>query len=199
MIAFLRGIVQERSEEALFMEVNGVGFRILMADSALQQVKLGDELLIYTYLVHREDAMLLYGFLNQADKALFIKLINVSGVGPKTALGVLSLFSAAEFCQAVLNEDAKLLSKAPGIGLKTAQRLILELKTAFTKEAKQFAAQGGINLPGNPQIDDAVAALEALGYDPVAAVKAVKEARADNPESGLQQIVKTALRLLMKE
>jgi len=199
MIAFLSGTVKERSDEAVFLEVNGIGFRILMATSALQQIKIGDPLLIHTCLVHKEDAMLLYGFLDPAEKALFVRLINVSGVGPKTALGILSLFSADEFCRAVLNEDVKLLSKAPGVGQKTAQRLILELKTTLAKEAAQFKITPGPAAVAGPAGDDAVAALEALGYETVAAVKAVQAVRATSPELALQGVIKAALRLLAKE
>lgn len=199
MIAFLSGTVKERSDEAVFIEVNGIGFRIMMATSALQQVRIGDKLLIHTYLSHKEDAMLLYGFLNQAEKALFIKLINVSGVGPKTALGILSLFSADQFCRAVLSEDVKLLSKAPGVGQKTAQRLILELKTTLAKEAEQFNVASDLASVAVPTGDDAVAALEALGYETVVAVKAVQTVRATSPELDLQEVIKRALRLLVKE
>ena len=103
--------------------------------------------------------MLLYEFLTRR-KALFIKLINVSGVGPKTALGILSLFSADQFCRAVLSEDVKLLSKAPGVGQKTAQRLILELKTTLAKEAEQFNVASDLASVAVPTGDDAVAALK---------------------------------------
>lgn len=199
MIAFLSGTVKERSDEAVFIEVNGIGFRILMATAALQQVKIGEKLLIHTYLAHKDDAMLLYGFLNPAEKALFIKLISVSGVGPKTALGILSLFSADEFCRAVLSEDVKLLSKAPGVGQKTAQRLILELKTTLAKETAQFSVTPDNATAAVSTGDDAVAALEALGYETVVAVKAVQTVRATTPELDLQEVIKGALRLLIKE
>ncbi|NLC54127.1 MAG: Holliday junction branch migration protein RuvA [Firmicutes bacterium] len=199
MIAFLSGTVKERSDEAVFIEVNGIGFRILMATAALQQVKIGEKLLIHTYLAHKDDAMLLYGFLNPAEKALFIKLISVSGVGPKTALGILSLFSADEFCRAVLSEDVKLLSKAPGVGQKTAQRLILELKTTLAKETAQFSVNPDNATAAVSTGDDAVAALEALGYETVVAVKAVQTVRATTPELDLQEVIKGALRLLIKE
>ncbi len=199
MIAFLRGTVYDRSEEALLLEVNGIGFRILMAAPALQQLKTGEQILIHTYLAHREDAMLLYGFLNPADKALFIRLINVSGVGPKTALAVLSVLTAEQFYAAVLGENIKILSKVPGIGQKTAQRLILELKSTLEKEAPKFiTAAGDTPMPLSPG-DDAVAALEALGYEPAVALKAVQAVRAENPDLDLQTVVKTALRQLMKE
>ncbi len=199
MIAFLRGTVQDCSEEALILEVNGVGFRILMAASALQQLQSGDAVLIYTYLAHKEEAMLLYGFLNQDDKALFSKIISVSGVGPKTGLAVLSFFSATEFCQAIFNEDGKLLSKVPGIGQKTAQRLILELKSTLAKALKQTPGSlASVSTP-LPSADDAIAALEALGYERIVAFKAVQEVRAGNPHLDLQAVIKTALKMLMKE
>lgn len=199
MIAFLRGTVVSRSEEALILEVNGVGFRILMAASALQQLKSGDSVLLYTYLAHKEESMLLYGFLNQDDKALFSKIISVSGVGPKTGLAVLSFFSTAEFCQAIINEDAKLLAKVPGIGQKTAQRLILELKSALTQAVK--TTPGSLSSASTPQssADDAIAALEALGYERLIAFKAVQDVRAAHPHIDLQAVIKAALKLLMKE
>lgn len=199
MIAFLRGTVFDCSDEALLLEVDGIGFRILMAAPALRQLKTGERVLIHTYLAHKEDAMLLYGFLNPADKALFIKLINVSGVGPKTALAVLSVFSADQFYTAVLSENTKLLAKVPGIGQKTAQRIILELKSALEKEAPKFTTAAGVATTPAASGDDAVAALEALGYEPVVALKAVQAVRAKNPDLDLQTVVKTALRQLMKE
>jgi Holliday junction DNA helicase RuvA len=150
-------------------------------------------------LAHKEDAMLLYGFFNLSDKALFTKLINVSGVGPKTALAVLSVLSTEDFYTAILSEDTKLLSKVPGIGQKTAQRLILELKTTVEKEAKTFTPDAGDGRGLIPPGDDAVAALEALGYEPMAALRAVRTVRAENPQFDLQMVIKTALRQLMKE
>ncbi|HHT49744.1 MAG TPA: Holliday junction branch migration protein RuvA [Firmicutes bacterium] len=199
MIAFLRGRVVDLSEEALFLEVNGIGFRIFMPTPALQRLKTGEQVLIHTYLAHKEDAMLLYGFFNLSDKALFTKLINVSGVGPKTALAVLSVLSTEDFYTAILSEDTKLLSKVPGIGQKTAQRLILELKTTVEKEAKTFTPDAGDGRGLIPPGDDAVAALEALGYEPMAALRAVRTVRAENPQFDLQMVIKTALRQLMKE
>ncbi|HEY8392630.1 MAG TPA: Holliday junction branch migration protein RuvA [Capillibacterium sp.] len=198
MIAFLRGTVFACTDEAVFLDVHGVGFRIFMATPALRRLKTGEEVLIHTCLVHKEDAMLLYGFLDPADKALFMKLINVSGVGPKTALAVLSVLSADQFYAAVLSENSKLLAKVPGIGPKTAQRLILELKSTLEKEAPKGGTAGGA-APFPTAGDDAIAALEALGYEPVVALKAVQAVRAQNPDLDLQTVVKTALRQLMKE
>lgn len=196
MIAFLSGKIADLTGEAVILEVNGVGFRVLMPPSALTILQIGEELSLHTYLAHKEDTMLLYGFMGKQEKSLFMDLISVSGIGPKIALMILSVLSIEEFYQAVLNEDTKLLTSVPGIGLKTAQRLILELQTKIKKEVKETPfVQGGWRTITRVN-DDAVAALVALGYQQGPAIKAVNEVEINHPQLDLQDLIREALKLL---
>jgi Holliday junction DNA helicase RuvA len=198
MIAFLQGKVAGIKENALLLEVNGVGFQILMPLSALQEIKSGETLLIHTYLAHKEEAMLLYGFLSEKEKSLFTKVINVSGVGPKTGLAILSVLSVERFCQAIIEEDVKTISSVPGIGLKIAQRLILELQTKIKKEMEISPFYQGIR-HSTQNNSDAVAALVALGYQQTMASKAVNEVESNSPKLNLQDLIRESLKLLMKQ
>ncbi|HBG17690.1 MAG TPA: Holliday junction branch migration protein RuvA [Firmicutes bacterium] len=198
MIAFLQGKVAGIKENALLLEVNGVGFQILMPLSALQEIKSGETLLIHTYLAHKEEAMLLYGFLSEKEKSLFTKVINVSGVGPKTGLAILSVLSVERFCQAIIEEDVKTISSVPGIGLKIAQRLILELQTKIKKEMEISPFYQRIR-HSTQNNSDAVAALVALGYQQTMASKAVNEVESNSPKLNLQDLIRESLKLLMKQ
>ena len=198
MIAFLQGKVAGIKENALLLEVNGVGFQILMPLSALQEIKSGETLLIHTYLAHKEEAMLLYGFLSEKEKSLFTKVINVSGVGPKTGLAILSVLSVERFCQAIIEEDVKTISSVPGIGLKIAQRLILELQTKIKKEMEISPFYQRIR-HSTQNNSDAVAALVALGYQQTMASKAGNEVESNSPKLNLQDLIRESLKLLMKQ
>lgn len=200
MIAFLRGKVVDTTDDAIVLEVNGIGFQILMPLSNLDQIGLETDLLIYTHLSHREDAMLLYGFLSREEKSLFKKLINVSGIGPKTALSVLSVLTTEQFCQAIIEEDTKTISTVPGIGLKTAQRLILELKSKIKKEVQEDSFKQRIAARTSNRLieDDAIDALIALGYQQNEAVQAVNKVASAKPELDLQELIREALKLLMR-
>ncbi len=198
MIAFLRGKVVDTTDDAIVLEVNGIGFQILMPLSNLDQIGLEKDLLIYTHLSHREDAMLLYGFLSREEKSLFTKLITVSGIGPKTALSVLSVLTTEQFCQAIIEEDTKTISTVPGIGLKTAQRLILELKSKIKKEVQESSFQQKITRTSNRLIEDAIDALVALGYQQNEAIQAVNKVDSTKPGLELQELIREALKLLMR-
>lgn len=129
MIAFLDGTVAAVTEDTAFIEVNGVGFAVGMSGQALSRLpEKGSRVLVHTYLQVRDDGMALYGFLTQQEKAFFERLIGVSGVGPKVALAALSVFSPSELAGAIAAQDAAAVARIPGVGKKTAQRIILELK-----------------------------------------------------------------------
>ncbi|HCT90864.1 MAG TPA: Holliday junction branch migration protein RuvA, partial [Lachnospiraceae bacterium] len=129
MIRYICGTVTDMEENCIILENHGVGYRIFMSASAMGgHVRVGDEMKIHTYMSVREDAMLLYGFLTRDDLRLFELLIGVSGIGPKGGLSILSALSADELRFAILSDDAASIARAPGIGKKTAQKLILELK-----------------------------------------------------------------------
>ncbi len=138
MIAFLKGKMAGRNAEAAFLDVNGVGFAVCMPSSDLAKLpEAGAEVALFTHLAVREDAMTLYGFLSQEEHALFLRLIGVSGIGPKAALAALSTFEPAELISAIQAEDVKAVSSIPGVGKKTAQRMILELKGNLAQAAEQ--------------------------------------------------------------
>ena len=134
MISFIRGTVADLTENSAIIESNCIGFEINMTGNALAQLHIGQEVKLHTYFQVREDAMVLYGFFNKDDLQVFKLLLGVNGVGPKAALGVLAGITADELRFAVLSDDVKTLSKAPGIGKKTAQKLILELKDKLSLE-----------------------------------------------------------------
>ena len=129
MISFLKGYIEEKSEKSIFLDVNGVGYEVYMpTGSASQLPSVGEEVKIHTYLQISENGIGLYGFLTKDELNVFKLLITVNGIGPKGAVGILSALSANELRLAVLSDDDKAIAKAPGIGAKTAKKLILELK-----------------------------------------------------------------------
>ncbi|MDO4523271.1 MAG: Holliday junction branch migration protein RuvA [Eubacteriales bacterium] len=180
MIAFLRGTVVEVNESRAVLEVNGMGYNVLISSRDAQLLRRGTEsALVHTYLQVREDAMQLFGFLNREDLEVFKLVLCVNGIGPKAALGILSVFSANDLRFAVLAGDAKTISKAPGIGGKTAQKLILELKDKFSlEEAFEEKLEQSPQTGDAGEVDEnraeAVQALVALGYSGSDALRAVR-------------------------
>ncbi|MDO5519660.1 MAG: Holliday junction branch migration protein RuvA [bacterium] len=187
MIAFIKGELEYISEECIIVEAGGIGYQIRIPSSLLEELpNVGDTVRIHTYLYVREDAMNLYGFSSRDDLNVFKLLITVNGIGPKAALGILSTLSTDELRFAVLSDDAKAISKAPGIGPKTASKLILELKDklkledAFESKLAKAPVQTeltkalGIKDPKAVR-SEAVQALVALGYSNTEALKAVRE------------------------
>ena len=205
MIQFVRGILDTVSENQIVVENQGIGFGILVPlsfVSALPQT--GNEVKIYTYMHVREDAMQLFGFLTKDELAMFQLLITVSGIGPKGALGILSVMDADALRFAILADDAKSISKAPGIGVKTAGRLILELrdKVDFEEAIEGALDRGEMNAAGRSSAgengaaaNEAIQALVALGYSSAEAVKAVKKVAAA-PDQTVEDILKAALKNL---
>lgn len=202
MISFIRGNIADVTENSVIVEAGNIGYEIFMTGSAMEQAsRMKQEVKIHTYFHVREDAMQLYGFLNKDDLQMFRLLLGVNGIGPKAALGVMSGFSADELRFAVLSDDVKTISKAPGIGRKTAQKMILELKDklkleeAFEKkmEHEQESAVGGEALRDGRQ--EAVEALTALGYSSTDALRAVRKVTDVDPED-VEGILKAALKHL---
>lgn len=188
-------------ENCIILENHGVGYRIFMSASAMGgHVRVGDEMKIHTYMSVREDAMLLYGFLTRDDLRLFELLIGVSGIGPKGGLGILSALSADELRFAILTDDAASIARAPGIGKKTAQKLILELKDKLKLEdafgSSQDPAPQEAAFQAGDSAQEAVMALTALGYPGTEALRAVKavEGRED---MDTEQVLKAALKHLV--
>lgn len=180
MISYIKGELVELTENAIVLDRDGMGFLIMMPASILAKLPaIGSELKVHTYLYVKEDALDLYGFLTKDDLKVFRLLITVSGIGPKGALAILSTMSPDDLRFAVLAGDSKTISKAPGIGSKTAQKLIIELKDKLKIED---VLDGGADGGYEPQSDmgdtaaaEAVMALTALGYSSADATRAIRQ------------------------
>ena len=206
MIAYIRGTLAyiEPEESMAVLETGGIGYRILMSGRDLDLLPAaGEELRLYTYLQVREDAFVLFGFFTREDRKLFQQLLSVNGIGPKAALGVLSALSADDLRFAVLADDAKAIAKAPGIGLKTAQKLILELKDKLSLEEafearlenSQAKAAAGAHPDLSEARNEAVEALTALGYSASDSLKAVRKVEAADGMN-VEDILKAALKYI---
>lgn len=201
MIGYIKGIVEEVTADRLILENGGIGYEIFVPSSVLDSgLREGEELKIYTYLNVREDALQLFGFLTRDDLQVYRLLIGVNGIGPKAAIGVLSAMSADTLRFAVLADDAAAIAKAPGIGKKTAQKLILELKDKFSLEEafeqKLAATQAKETVQaGEDASSEAVQALVALGYSSTEALQAVKKV-AGAADMDTEAVLKAALKYL---
>lgn len=169
MIAYIKGIVTHRLVEAVYVNVHDVGYRVYVPSSVQSQLQVGEETYLYTYTNVREDAIQLYGFLTIEDYELFLMLISVSGVGPKLGLGILSAISPDQFVGLIISGDTKGLQKLPGIGKKSAERLVLELKDKIESLgiAGTFTPSGTISALVKAPVgvtEEVVEALMALGY-----------------------------------
>jgi Holliday junction DNA helicase RuvA len=201
MIAMLRGRLVRSDGDHLIIDCQGVGYGVQVATSTRADLpRVGEEVTLYTYLQVREDALQLFGFLTWEDKEAFEALLTVSGVGPKLALAVLSALPARELVLAVAAGDEALLSSISGIGKKTAQRIILELREKMGAVAREGRAGATLGMPesaaaGKDPVSDAVAALMVLGYTAVEAGRSVQKAR----EAGAAEVpglIREALKLL---
>ncbi len=180
MIAYVKGIVDDIAEDNAVIDVGGMGYNVkISADTAAKLPGIGEKVKLYTYTNVREHAIQLYGFLSKNDLEIFKRCITVSGIGPKGALAILSVLDADSLRFAIMSGDVKAITKAPGIGARTAERLILELKdkikiddTIIGKEIESARA-ANVGTVDSPQKQEAVEALVSLGYGNAEAVKAV--------------------------
>ncbi|MDD5994041.1 MAG: Holliday junction branch migration protein RuvA [Clostridiales bacterium] len=206
MIHFIKGQLDTVSEQKIVVENQGMGYEILVPASVLSKLPaIGMDVKIYIYMHVREDALQLYGFATKEEKEMFQLLITVNGIGPKGALGILSIMDVDALRFAILSEDAKSISKAPGIGGKTASKLILELKdkvdfeeTVDTVLTKGENAVAGVSAPAEDvgyRANDAIQALVALGYSSTEAVKAVKKVDLIQ-DMTTEEILKSSLKYL---
>lgn len=200
MITYIKGIIEEIGTDYVVLDHQGIGYRILVPGNVPNQLPdQGQEVKLHTYFHVREDAMQLFGFLVKGDLEMFRLLITVSGIGPKGALGILSVLSANDLKFAILAGDAKTISSAPGIGKKTAEKTVLELKDkvkledAFEEKVRETEETDGKKLQGVRQ--DAVEALVALGYSQTEALKAVREIDI-TPDMDAEQVLKLGLKKL---
>ena len=200
MIAYLIGQVADLAEGQIVLENNGIGYRLFVPGSVTDRLSRGDEVKIHTHLAVREDAMALYGFLTKDDLDLFRLLLGVSGIGPKGALAVLGTMNADELRFAILADDSRTISKVPGIGRKTAQKLILELKDKMNlAEALEKSAEGepaSVSAEGGSAQSEAIMALTALGYPGTQAMKAVRKVTEGRTDLTVEEILKLALKAM---
>lgn len=202
MISYIKGELTEIMEDAIVVENNGIGFNIRVPATVISEFSVtGEQVKVYTYLQIREDAHSLYGFLTRDDLEIFKMLINVNGIGPKGALAILSTISPDDLRFAVLSDDVKLISSAPGIGAKTAQKLIIELKDkiklsdAFEQALAHQESSIGMSVDFSAR-NEAVEALVALGYGNAEALRAVKNIE-NIEEKDTETILKEALKKLI--
>lgn len=199
MIAYLKGTVIKAGGEYIIVEVAGIGYKVYVPSSIFARLPAaGGEAQVHTYLHVREDAMQLYGFLEQEELELFERLLQVSGIGPKVALTILSAMPAASFRVAVINEQLSALTAIPGIGKKTAQRMVIELKDKLIKTARgEVEAAPAAAAGGHESSDEAWQALVALGYTAGEAQRAVRKiAMATGAPESVQELIRLALREL---
>jgi len=200
MIAFLRGRVLDKHPNRLIVDVNGVGYEVHVPLSTYYEVgEAGAEVALHVHTHVREDALQLFGFLTRLEQSLFERLIGISGIGPKLAIAVLSGIDSRELVASVQRADVARLTRIPGIGKKTAERIVLELKDRL----RDVAASADLDAAepdetGDQLRDDLVSALENLGYHRPLAEKAVDAVRARNGEAAFEDALKGALRELMR-
>jgi len=177
MIATLRGEVSQIEDNALIIEVGGVGLRVFVPAPVRGRLKVGEVILLYTHLVVREDALTLYGFESQPDRELFNMLLGVDGIGPKVALSVLSTLTLDTVQRAVFTEEPEILSRVPGVGKKTSQKIILYLHDRL-KPADALARVAALS----DKDSEVLAALTSLGYSVIEAQTAIQSLPKDAPE-----------------
>lgn len=194
MIAYLRGRLLEKRPPAVVIDVQGVGYELEAPMTTFYELPdAGSEVVLHTHMVVREDAQLLYGFADTQQRDLFRSLLRISGVGPRVALAILSSLSTRDFLHCVAEDDLARLTKVPGIGRKTAQRLLVEMRDRIALTAPADVSTAGAAADASP-VQDAVSALISLGYKPVDASRAVRQV--NGTELSSEDLIRQALRSL---
>ena len=196
MIGRIRGVLVDKKPPEIQIDVAGICYEVQVPMSTLYQLpELGKEITLHTHFVVREDAQLLYGFFEEKDKSMFRSLIKINGVGPKMALGILSSMEANEFVRAVRSNDINSMVKMPGIGKKTAERLLIEMRDRLKDWDGE---EGGTQVPvpaGASITSDAETALISLGYKPQQAAHAIAAVLKTNPEiQGSEELIRHSLK-----
>lgn len=199
MIGALTGEVQALAAPFVLFNVHGVGYEVETPLTTYCQLKVGQVLTLWTHLVVREDAQLLYGFLSTEDKAFFRVLLKVNGVGPKLALGILSSMSVAMIIQSIEMQDISTLTRIPGVGKKTAERLVIELRDRLQTLSKDGAGTdfSQISLGAPSPVAEAEAALVSLGYKPLEAQRAIAAVKGLHTETA--EMIRAALKAMLKQ
>lgn len=199
MYAYFKGKIAAKDADLVILEVNGIGYNIrISADTSSLLPSVGEEAKLYTYTSVREDSITLYGFLTRDDLDMFKLLIGVSGIGPKGGQSILSVMSPDDLRFAIVSGDARMIAKAPGIGAKTAQRIILDMRD---KVSLEDTLHGGgeevrVESPASGSVREAVEALTALGYGMTEAARAVKEVKGAE-QMAVEEILKESLKYLL--
>ncbi|MFZ0486444.1 MAG: Holliday junction branch migration protein RuvA [Arenicellales bacterium] len=196
MIGYLKGTLLDKRPPTLVLDVHGVGYELDAPMTTFYDLPpTGDSVTVYTHMVVREDAQLLFAFSDLAQRDVFRSLLKVSGVGPRVALAILSTLSAAEFYAAVTDNDITRLTRVPGIGRKTAERLVVEMRDRVMKQIEERGQAPAVAVArrDNP-VEDAVGALMALGYKPAEASRAIRDIDSNGLSS--EDLIRKALRQL---
>lgn len=198
MYSHFKGIIEDVYDDRIILDVNDVGFEIYMPENDVINLKeCKEKIKIYTYLNVREDDMKLFGFLTKNNLEFFKKLISVSGVGPKVALGIISNISVSQMCLAIVTENILALKSIPGIGPKMAQKIIFELKDKVKKDDLEKSSKvAGTNIAKNINIDEAVSALEVLGYSKFEIKEVIN--RLNITDQKVEDIIKIVLKEMQK-
>lgn len=198
MIAYIKGKLEIKTKEYIVIDVGGIGYKIFMAESSMQELEKDKEIKIFTYMKVREDDVSLYGFINNEELVTFELLISVGGVGAKSAITILSNISPSKFALAVITNDVNTLKKLPGIGPKTAQRIILELKDKMKSESAIEESTEEIKsaIKLDSKAEDAIEALNVLGYMKKDIEKVL--VNIDTKELTVEEIIKQGLKYLGK-
>lgn len=198
MFAYLKGVFVSRTMDYIVVDINGVGYKIFMSENSMKEIgEIGKEIKVHTYVKVREDDISIYGFASGEELRMFELLISVSGIGAKSAITILSNIEPSTFAAAVVSDDVSVLKKLPGVGAKSAQRIILELKDKLKTISMDDASSSStskIEIPNNENIDDLISALQVLGYSR----RDIEEIlpKLDCKNSGLEELIKKALSML---
>lgn len=200
MIDYIKGSIAELTPTYAVIEINGIGYGIHIALTTYSALGKSTEAKLYVHEVIREDAHLLFGFMNKGERALFLLLISVSGIGANTARMILSSYTAGEIRQIISTGNAKLLSSIKGIGPKTAQRIIVELKDKILKvemdEETQSTLPNEVDASTEGTREEAIAALTMLGFASAPSTKVVNQLLKEDPQIPVEQVIKRALKML---
>ncbi|CAG0958934.1 Holliday junction ATP-dependent DNA helicase RuvA [Flavobacteriales bacterium] len=194
MIAYIEGKIFEKTPTYVIINCAGVGYLVNISLNTFSKLPGNDLCKLHTHLIVREDAHLLYGFAEKSEKELFLQLISVSGVGAATAILILSSLSAAEIKNAIISKDVNLLKSIKGIGTKSAERIIIDLRDKLMK-GDHFSPQI-INAQNNTSKEEALSALVMLGFSKIQTEKVVNQIIASNTEASVEEIIKKALKAL---
>jgi Holliday junction DNA helicase RuvA len=200
MLAYIKGTLEEKKKDYVVIDVGGLGYKVFMPETSIENIgELGDKVKVHTYYKVREDDISIFGFNTAEELRLFELLISVSGVGAKTAVVMLSTIKPSEFAMAVISNDITKLVKIPGVGKKSAQRIVLELKDKLNKEeglGQIESAKIKEEIQENTNVNEAVSALRVLGFS----VKEIESAfeKIDKQEKTVEDLIKSGLKVLSK-